>query len=142
MMRPVLIVVGALATLGLAAFGVVAAQKAVGSASFVTLATHAISPTQQTSAPSAPPEAAKPAISKNPVVQIADMAPAPAARGSIELAAATPTVLAQNSSPASATANAVPASPTPPAATSAGSEPSSATKSTNQGSPARHHGWS
>ena len=53
-MRVVGVVIAALLTLGLAAFGVVATQKASGPASLVALAAHVVSPTQSASAPQAP----------------------------------------------------------------------------------------
>ncbi len=53
-MRVVVVVIAALMTLGLAAFGVVAAQKAAGSTSLVALAAHVISPAQSTDAPATP----------------------------------------------------------------------------------------
>ena len=47
-MRVVVIVIAALMTLGLAAFGVVAAQKEAGPTSLLALATHLISPAKAT----------------------------------------------------------------------------------------------
>ena len=45
-MRVVGVVIAALMTLGLAAFGVVAAQKAAGPSSLIALAAHVVSPSQ------------------------------------------------------------------------------------------------
>ena len=52
-MRVVVVIFAALLTLGLAAFGVVAAQKSSGSGSLIALAEHIMSPAQATSAPAA-----------------------------------------------------------------------------------------
>jgi peptidoglycan/xylan/chitin deacetylase (PgdA/CDA1 family) len=104
-MRVVVILVAALMTLGLAAFGVVAAQKEAGPTSLLALATHFISPakgTPPTAVAAAPVPQAKPL---NPVSQVSDaVTPRPTSA---------PIVLAQNS-PA-------PALPTParPAAVAA-----------------------
>jgi peptidoglycan/xylan/chitin deacetylase (PgdA/CDA1 family) len=90
MMRVVVIVVAALMTLGLAAFGVVAAQKEAGPTSLLALTTHFISPAKGTppvAMAANPTPAAKPL---NPVSQVSDaVTPRPAA--------APPIVLAQNS---------------------------------------------
>ena len=98
-MRVVVIVVAALMTLGLAAFGVVAAQKEAGPTSLLALATHFISPakgTPPTAVAANPAPLAKPL---NPVSQVSDtVTPRPAA--------APPIVLAQNS-PAPAAASLV-----------------------------------
>jgi peptidoglycan/xylan/chitin deacetylase (PgdA/CDA1 family) len=106
-MRIVVVVVAALITLGLAAFGVVASQKAAGPASLVALATHALSPAQNTTAPPAAVaanDAAKPHISANPVSQISQ--PTDGALGApIHVASNAPVVLAQNAPP-TASANA------------------------------------
>src|SRR5580704_12071899 len=107
-MRVVVIVIAALMTLGLAAFGVVAAQKSAGPASLVALAAHVISPTQNTTAPPAPAAASPVAqnrIVAAPVTQVSDT--------SMPALPAAPTLVAQN-----VTASAL---PTPaPAAPSAG----------------------
>ncbi len=109
-MRVVVIVVAALMTLGLAAFGVVAAQKEAGPTSLLALATHFISPakgTPPTAVAANPAPLAKPL---NPVSQVSDtVTPRPAA--------APPIVLAQNS-PAPAVASQSPAPKPAPAATS------------------------
>ena len=108
-MRVVVIVVAALMTLGLAAFGVVAAQKEAGPTSLLALATHFISPakgTPPTAVAANPVPQAKPL---NPVMQVSDAAtPHPAV--------APPIVLAQNK-PA-------PAAPAPMAAQSPAPAPS------------------
>ena len=72
-MRVVVIVFAALMTLGLAAFGVVAAQRAAGSDSLIALAVHVISPgqTNSTATPPSQPVAAQPARPTTPVVQVA-----------------------------------------------------------------------
>ncbi len=109
-MRVVVIVIAALMTLGLAAFGVVAAQKEAGPTSLLALATHFISPakgTPPTAVAANPAPLAKPL---NPVSQVSDtVTPRPAA--------AAPIVLAQNS-PAPAVASQSPAPKPAPAATS------------------------
>jgi peptidoglycan/xylan/chitin deacetylase (PgdA/CDA1 family) len=111
-MRVVVVVIAALMTLGLAAFGVVAAQKAAGPASLVALVAHVISPTQSTSAPSpaATPAASYPVqtrIVQNPVIQVSDTAMLPSAPSGAAI------VLAQN-----ATASALP-TPAPSTAAAA-----------------------
>ena len=114
-MRVVVIVIAALTTLGLAAFGVVAAQRAAGSASLIALAARVISPGQGNgTAPESktvPQQTAqRPAAA--PVVQVAQAATtAPAADASARVA--------QNTTAAATSAPAAPAaapSPTPPAA--------------------------
>ncbi len=84
-MRVVVMVVAALLTLGLAAFGVTAAQNGGGSASLLALAAHIVSPAQNANAPAPAQPAAlaqttplRPVAS--PVVQVSDTpAPLPAA---------------------------------------------------------------
>ncbi len=87
-MRAVVIVIAALMTLGLAAFGVVAAQKEAGSTSLLALATHIISPAKGTPPASV---AAGPASSvpRSPVVSDV-AAPRPSA----------PIIVAQNTAAA------------------------------------------
>ena len=58
-MRVVVVVFAALMTLGLAAFGVVAAQRAAGSDSLIALAVHVISP-GQTNSTATPPSTHNP----------------------------------------------------------------------------------
>ncbi len=75
-MRVVVAVIAALVTLGLAAFGVVAAQKAAGPSSIIALAARVISPGQNTGAAQpasqpAQPQAVQPRVSQAPVVQVA-----------------------------------------------------------------------
>ncbi len=62
-MRVVVAVIAALVTLGLAAFGVVAAQKAAGPSSIIALAARVISPVQNTGAaqPASQPAQPQPA---------------------------------------------------------------------------------
>jgi peptidoglycan/xylan/chitin deacetylase (PgdA/CDA1 family) len=117
-MRVVVVVIAALLTLGLAAFGVVAAQKASGPDSLLALAAHIISPAQNSPAqnssaqptPAATNQVVTTRIVQAPVIQVSDTisAAAPVA----------PTLVAQN-----ATAAATPASAAAPAAASAASAP-------------------
>jgi peptidoglycan/xylan/chitin deacetylase (PgdA/CDA1 family) len=111
-MRVVVIVFAALMTLGLAAFGVVAAQRAAGPDSLIALAVHVISPGQSNGTGASPPSqpvAAQATRPSNPVVQVSTS-------GS---EANPPARLAQNATaaatPAPAASAPVPA-PTPPAA--------------------------
>jgi peptidoglycan/xylan/chitin deacetylase (PgdA/CDA1 family) len=110
-MRVVVIVFAALMTLGLAAFGVVAAQRAAGSDSLIALAVHVISPgqTNSTATPPSQPVAAQPARPTTPVVQVAQTTTA------AQPNAPAPTSLAQNATAAPAPATPAPA-PSPPAA--------------------------
>ncbi|MFZ0987063.1 MAG: polysaccharide deacetylase family protein [Xanthobacteraceae bacterium] len=110
-MRVVVIVFAALMTLGLAAFGVVAAQRAAGSDSLIALAVHVISPgqTNSTGTPPSQPVAAQAARPTTPVVQVAQTTTA------AQPNAPAPTSLAQNATAAPAPAAPAPA-PTPPAA--------------------------
>jgi peptidoglycan/xylan/chitin deacetylase (PgdA/CDA1 family) len=112
-MRVVVIVIAALMTLGLAAFGV-AAQKGQSPAALLALATQLISPTPQaTTAPAAPVATSQMVhVAQNPVTQISDATPAPLPRAPVAAPAPAPTVVAQN------TASALPA-PAPAAATPA-----------------------
>jgi peptidoglycan/xylan/chitin deacetylase (PgdA/CDA1 family) len=111
-MRVVVIVFAALTTLGLAAFGVVAAQRAAGPDSLIALAVRVISPGQSnTSVPASQPVAAQAARPSTPVVQVAQTT------STSELNA--PARVAQNASPAATSAPAAPApapTPTPAAA--------------------------
>jgi peptidoglycan/xylan/chitin deacetylase (PgdA/CDA1 family) len=111
-MRVVVIVFAGLMTLGLAAFGVVAAQRAAGPDSLIALAVHVISPGQSnTAAPASQPVVAQPARPTTPVTQVAQTASAAAP------SAPAPTTLAQNPTTAATPAPAAPAPvPTPPAA--------------------------
>jgi peptidoglycan/xylan/chitin deacetylase (PgdA/CDA1 family) len=101
-MRVVVIVCAALMTLGLAAFGVVAAQRAAGPDSLIALAVHVIAPGQASNTVAAPsqPVPAQATRPSNPVAQIAQTTP----------------VLAQNATPAPISPPAPAAAPTPPAA--------------------------
>ena len=66
-MRVVVVIFAALLTVGLAAFGVVAAQKSSGSGSLIALAEHIMSPAQATSAPATPVASAQIAqVSRRP----------------------------------------------------------------------------
>jgi len=88
-MRIVAIVFAALLTLGLAAFGVVAAQKPSAPGSIIALAEHILSPARATSAPAAgtqatSPQPAQTSASQAPVIKVsqittAEQAPTPAA---------------------------------------------------------------
>jgi peptidoglycan/xylan/chitin deacetylase (PgdA/CDA1 family) len=118
-MRVVGVVIAALMTLGLAAFGVVAAQKAAGPSSLIALAAHVISPSQNSGTAAHPAPANQVAsthVVQSPVTEIGQAA-APVA--STNAAPAAPIVVAQN------TAAPTPAAPTAPAASSgvAGSPP-------------------
>jgi peptidoglycan/xylan/chitin deacetylase (PgdA/CDA1 family) len=110
-MRVVGIVIAALLTLGLAAFGVATAQKEAGPTSLLALATHFISPAKAT-----PPMLAAntaPTAPRGPVVS--DAAPRTAA----------PLVVAQNT-PAPAAVAAQPPTPAPAAASSPAPAPAAA----------------
>jgi peptidoglycan/xylan/chitin deacetylase (PgdA/CDA1 family) len=112
-MRVVVIVFAALMTLGLAAFGVVAAQRAAGPESLIALAVHVISPGQSNNAaPASQPVATQAARPTTPVVQVeqttsAAQPNAPAPASLVQNTAAAPA--------APAPAASVPV-PTPPAA--------------------------
>jgi peptidoglycan-N-acetylglucosamine deacetylase len=125
-MRIVIIVVAALVTLGLSAFGIVTAQKEAGTASLIAMAMHAAGPAP-TLATTAPPATAsttaKPQISQNPVVQVSAAAAAPSTPA--QLASAAPIALAQNAAPHGTAANAAPSAPVPAAS---GSDNDSAQK--------------
>jgi peptidoglycan/xylan/chitin deacetylase (PgdA/CDA1 family) len=108
MMRVVVVVIAALTTLGLAAFGVVAAQQAAGPTSLIALVAHLISPGQ--SSGTAPPPTQT--VQAQPVQRPAD---APVAE------VAQTTITSQVDSPAPArngatSATPVPAAPPPSAA--------------------------
>ncbi len=114
-MRVVVVVIAALVTLSLAAFGIVATQSSAGPASLVALAAHMISPTQTTPAATAPApiQVAQNRIALAPATQMSDAtgaAPAPAAA-----ATPAPTVLAQNTTVTATPAAASPAAATTPA---------------------------
>jgi peptidoglycan/xylan/chitin deacetylase (PgdA/CDA1 family) len=115
-MRVVVIVFAALLTLGLAAFGVVAAQKANGPTSLLALAAHIITPAQNTAAPPAQTAQMAPTrVAEAPVTQLSDataLAAPPASKPA--------TVVAQNSAAAAATSAPAPApAPAPSAANKA-----------------------
>jgi peptidoglycan/xylan/chitin deacetylase (PgdA/CDA1 family) len=115
-MRVVVIVFAGLMTLGLAAFGVVAAQRAAGPDSLIALAVHTISPGQSNNAaPASQPVAAQAVRPTTPVSQVAQAASA--APPNAPPPAAAPTMLAQNAPTAATPAPAAPApAPTPPTA--------------------------
>jgi peptidoglycan/xylan/chitin deacetylase (PgdA/CDA1 family) len=112
-MRVVVIVFAALMTLGLAAFGVVAAQRAAGPDSLIALAVHVISPgsSNSTAAPATQPVSAQATRPSTPVVQVAQ------ANSASEPNA--PARLAQNAATAPAAPAPTPApAPAPPVAKS------------------------
>jgi peptidoglycan/xylan/chitin deacetylase (PgdA/CDA1 family) len=111
-MRVVVIVFAGLMTLGLAAFGVVAAQRAAGPESLIALAVHVISPGQSNNAaPASQPVATQAARPTTPVAQVAQTTSAAPPN------APAPTQLAQNATTAATPAPAASAPvPTPPAA--------------------------
>jgi len=111
-MRIVIGVVAALFTVGLAAFGIVAAQKVAGPVSLIAFAQRALAPAPSTAAPVAVPTQAAPTEAA-PVIKVSDTTTA-APGAPVDL----PVRVAQN-----ATASAVP-SPTPaPAVASASPSP-------------------
>ena len=110
-MRVVVAVIAALVTLGLAAFGVVAAQHAAGPSSIIALAARAISPGQSTGAAplasqQAQPQAAQPLPPQAPVTQLAQVnTAAPPAAAPSALAANQNLPSAAPTAPALAAAN-------------------------------------
>jgi Polysaccharide deacetylase len=100
-MRVVVIVIAALMTLGLAAFGVVTAQKEAGPTSLLALATHLISSAKGTSTP---PVIIATAAPRGPVVS--DASPAPLVVAQNAPASAPAAVAAQTPAPAAAPASA------------------------------------
>jgi peptidoglycan/xylan/chitin deacetylase (PgdA/CDA1 family) len=110
-MRVIGVVIAVLMTLGLAAFGLVAAQKAAGPSSLITLAAHVVSPSQ-TSASATPPAPAN-QVAPASVVQtpIVTQIPQPATASQTNAASAAPTVVAQNNAAPAAAASATPAAP-------------------------------
>src|ERR1700722_9272367 len=75
-MRGVVVVIAALMTLGLAAFGIVAAQKAAGPSSLVAVAAHIIAPAQNSGAaatPGAITNAAPTRAVGTPVIEVSDV---------------------------------------------------------------------
>ena len=114
-MRVVVAVIAALVTLGLAAFGVVAAQHAAGPSSIIALAARAISPGQSTGAAPlasqrAQPQAAQPLPPQAPVAQLAQV-------NTAAPPAAAPSALAANQNlPSAAPAAPALAAANPPAA--------------------------
>jgi peptidoglycan/xylan/chitin deacetylase (PgdA/CDA1 family) len=110
-MRVVVAVIAALVTLGLAAFGVVAAQHAAGPSSIIALAARVISPGQSTGAAplasqQAQPQAAQPLPPQAPVTQLAQVnTAAPPAAAPSALAANQNLPSAAPTAPALAAAN-------------------------------------
>ncbi len=110
-MRVVVVVFAALLTLGLAAFGVVAAQNANGPVSLAALASHFLSSKNSSTAPS---EQATIRVAEAPATQLSDAtAVAPAAKPA---APAAPTVVAQNTMAAAQSSPAPAPAPAPSAA--------------------------
>jgi peptidoglycan/xylan/chitin deacetylase (PgdA/CDA1 family) len=111
-MRVVIVVIAALLTLGLAAFGVVATQS-TGAASLAAIAAHIISPAQNTAA--APVPAAQVVQTRPvqaPVIQISDTV---VAQPGATPPSAAPTLVAQNApAPAAAPASAASSTTIPP----------------------------
>jgi peptidoglycan/xylan/chitin deacetylase (PgdA/CDA1 family) len=110
-------------TLGLAAFGVVAAQKAAGPSSLIALAAHVVSPSQNSVSAAQPAPAnqvTSARVVQSPVTEIAPTAP-PA--GKSNAAPAAPIVVAQN------TAAPAPVAPPAPAASTGTATPPPAPKS-------------
>jgi peptidoglycan/xylan/chitin deacetylase (PgdA/CDA1 family) len=126
-MRVVGVVIAALMTLGLAAFGVVAAQKAAGPSSLIALAAHVVSPSQNKATAAQPVAANQTAparVAQSPVAEIASAAPA----ATTNAAPAGPTVVAQNSA-APAPATPAPAAPAAPATSTGAANPPPAPRS-------------
>jgi peptidoglycan/xylan/chitin deacetylase (PgdA/CDA1 family) len=114
-MRVVVAVIAALVTLGLAAFGVVAAQHAAGPSSIIALAARVISPSQNTGAAppanqQAQPQAVQPRPPQAPVTQLAQ------ANSAVPPPAAPSALAANQNSPSAAPAAPAPAAANPPAA--------------------------
>ena len=112
-MRVVVVVIAALMTLGLAAFGVVAAQKAAGPASLVALAARIISPAQNCNAPTPPAATSRRpsrASLQTPVMQISDRVADADAGAARPTPRAQPRSVAQNPAPAPAPARPAPRS--------------------------------
>jgi peptidoglycan/xylan/chitin deacetylase (PgdA/CDA1 family) len=101
-MRAVVVVIAALVTLGLAAFGVVAAQKAAGPTSLVALAARVISPAQNAGAPAAATaDSAAIRPVRSPVIQVSDTTTA----APIALAQNAPAAASQTAASAASTAS-------------------------------------
>jgi peptidoglycan/xylan/chitin deacetylase (PgdA/CDA1 family) len=120
-MRIVVVVVAALLTLGLAAFGIVSTQKASGPTALFALAAHIVSPTQTTTAAPAPTAQVTPTrVAQAPVTQLTDAAPVTSSTAPATSTA--PTVVAQNLTPPAIQTSApgpapAPIPPAPPAKT-------------------------
>ena len=116
-MRIVIGVVAALFTVGLAAFGIVAAQKVAGPVSLIAFAQRALTPAPSTAAPVAAPTQAAPTEAA-PVIKVSDTRVSDTTTAAPGAPVDLPVRVAQN-----ATASAVP-SPTPaPAVASASPSP-------------------
>jgi peptidoglycan/xylan/chitin deacetylase (PgdA/CDA1 family) len=126
-MRVIGVFVAALMTLGLAAFGIVAAQNAVGPSSLIALAAHVVSPSQNADTAMPPVVANQVAqervVAQSPVVQITQPTPASQTKA---VTPAAPTVLAQNAAalaPAALAASPNAANPPPAPKTATCSNP-------------------
>jgi peptidoglycan/xylan/chitin deacetylase (PgdA/CDA1 family) len=119
MMRVVVVVIAALTTLGLAAFGVVAAQRAAGPTSLIALAAHVISPGQGSGAalPSTQPVQAQTVQRpvQTPVVQVAQATAASLDQNPTTSAASAPAAPAPSAAPSPPAAKAIPACGNPDA---------------------------
>jgi peptidoglycan/xylan/chitin deacetylase (PgdA/CDA1 family) len=122
-MRVVGVVIAALMTLGLAAFGVVAAQKAAGPSSLIALAAHVVSPSQNSVAAAQPAPANQVASTRVVQSPVTEIAPTAAPAGTSNAAPAAPIVVAQN------TAAPAPVAPPAPAASTGTATPPPAPKS-------------
>jgi peptidoglycan/xylan/chitin deacetylase (PgdA/CDA1 family) len=122
-MRVVGVVIAALMTLGLAAFGVVAAQKAAGPSSLIALAAHVVSPSQNSVAAAQPAPANQVASARVVQSPVTEIAPTAAQAGTSNAAPAVPVVVAQN------TAAPTPVAPPAPAASTGTATPPPAPKS-------------
>jgi peptidoglycan/xylan/chitin deacetylase (PgdA/CDA1 family) len=123
-MRVVGVVIAALMTLGLAAFGVVAAQKAAGPSSLIALAAHVVSPSQNSVAAAQPAPANQVASTRVVQSPVTEIAPTAAPAGTSNAAPAAPIVVAQNTA-----APAPVAPPAPAASTGTATPPKSASAS-------------
>ena len=126
-MRVVVVVIAALLTLGLAAFGVVATQNSGGRAALVALAAHVVSPTPGTAAAPAI-EVAPTRVAQASAAQISD---ASATTPGTTTAAPAPTVLAQNTTPAAIPTGLTAPAPAPAAPNAASPPPAKAVATCN-----------
>jgi peptidoglycan/xylan/chitin deacetylase (PgdA/CDA1 family) len=111
-MRVVVIVIAALLTIGLAAFGISVTQTGSGSNALLVLAAHVISPTQNALAPPAAAAAPHTRLALAPVMQLSDASDTPAPLPAPTTPSA-PQVFTENSTPAPAPAATGTATPPP-----------------------------